>query len=48
MLSFAVGSNLNCYQLKIDYYSYKLSCVSLMVHKAKTYSKYTKDKEKGI
>lgn len=49
MLSFIMGSNLSCYQLKIDCYKYMLLYISPMVttKQINIYTKY-KEKEKGI
>ena len=43
-----MGSKLSCYQLKIDSYRFKFLYGASWCPKAKTYSKYTEDKEKGI
>ena len=50
VLSFIMGSNLSCYQLKIDCYRYKVLYVSLMRTKKQKsmYGKYTKDKKKEM
>jgi len=48
MYSFGIYSNVSCYQLKIDLYSEDVICEPHGNHKVKTYSKYTKENEKGI
>lgn len=50
MQSFRMYSDLNSYQLKIDWYIYIQAdiCKPNGNHKAKTYGRYTKDHETGI